>query len=70
MLVTKVDMRGAVARRGLRQGWAIVKVDGKDIASPGQLRKIIDGKNAGDGILFVVKTKDGKQAITVEMPES
>jgi PDZ domain-containing secreted protein len=54
----------------LRQGWAIVKVDGKDVTSPGQLRKIIDGKNAGDGILFVVKTKDGKQAITVEMPES
>jgi serine protease Do len=70
VLVSKVDMRGAVARRGLRQGWAIVKVDGKDVTSPGQLRKIIDGKNAGDGILFVVKTKDGKQAITVEMPES
>ncbi|MBU3741715.1 MAG: PDZ domain-containing protein [Candidatus Kapabacteria bacterium] len=70
VLVTKVDMRGAVARRGLRQGCAIVKADGQSVSSPGQLKKILDKKNAGDGVLFVIKTKDGKQAITVEMPES
>jgi serine protease Do len=70
VLVTKVDMRGALARRGLRQGCAIVKADGQSISSTGQLKRILDKKKGGDGILFVVKTKDGRQAITVEMPES
>lgn len=70
VLVTKVDMRGAVARRGLRQGSAILKADGQSVTTPGQLKRILDGKKAGDGVLLVVKTKDGKQAITVEVPES
>lgn len=68
--VSKVDQRGAVARRGLRPGSAIVKADGKTVSSPAQLKQILDAKKAGDGVLLVVKTKEGRQAITVEVPES
>ncbi|MBN9400514.1 MAG: Do family serine endopeptidase ['Candidatus Kapabacteria' thiocyanatum] len=70
VMVGKVDGRGAVARRGLRPGTVILKADGRPVNSPSQLKKILSDKKSGDGVLFVVKDKDGtKQAITVEVPE-
>jgi len=69
VVVTKIEPRSAVARRGLRQGSVILKVDGRDVNSPGDLKRVLDKKKAGDGVLMVIKTKDGRQAITVEIPE-
>jgi len=69
VFVSKVEPRGAVARRGMRQGSVILKVDGRDVRTPAELKRVIEGKKTGDGVLFVIKTKDGRQAITVEMPE-
>ena len=68
--VSKVDRMGQMARRGLRQGTVILKADGKEVASPSQLKRVISAKSPGDGMMFVVKDADGsKQAITVEVPE-
>ena len=68
--VTDVSSRGSVARRGLRPNTVILKADGKKVGSPGELKEILSSKNAGDGVLFVVKDKDGtKMAVTVEVPE-
>ena len=48
----------------------ILKADGKEVASPSQLKRVISAKSPGDGMMFVVKDADGsKQAITVEVPE-
>ena len=70
VIVSKLDARGASARRGLRQGAVILKADGKQVSSPSQLKNVLGSKQAGDGVLFVVKDKDGaKQAITVQIPE-
>lgn len=69
VLVTKVDARGSVARRGLQNGAVILKADGQSINTPSDLKRILQSKRPGDGVMFVVKTKDGKQAITVEVPE-
>jgi len=68
--VTDVNNRGSVARRGLRPGTVILKADGKNVSTPGELKDILSGKKTGDGVLFVVKDKDGtKQAVTVEVTE-
>jgi S1-C subfamily serine protease len=57
--------------RGLRSNTVILKADGKEVASPSQLKKIITAKSPGDGVMFVIKNSDGsKQAISVQMPES
>ncbi|NQW30910.1 MAG: trypsin-like peptidase domain-containing protein [Ignavibacteria bacterium] len=70
VIVSKVESRGVVARRGLRQGTLILKADGQNVTSPEQLNGILNSKKPGDGVLFVVKDKDGtKQAVTVEIPE-
>ncbi len=70
VLVTDVEPRGAVARRGLRPNSVILKADGKQVNTPGELKQILSTKKAGDGVLFVVKDKDGsKMAVTIEVPE-
>jgi len=70
VLVTKVDVRGVVARRGLQSGAVILKADGQVLNTPADLKRILNSKTSGDGVMFVVKTRDGKQAITVQVPES
>ncbi len=70
VLVTKVDARGVVARRGLQSGAVILKADGQIVNNPSDLKRILSNKAGGDGVMFVVKTRDGKQAITVQVPES
>lgn len=68
--VTDVSARGSVARRGLRPNTVILKADGKSVGSPRELKDILASKKTGDGVLFVVKDKDGtKMAVTVEVPE-
>jgi serine protease Do len=70
VFVSKVDRFGQMARRGLRQGTVILKADGQEIKSPSQLKRVIFAKQAGDGMMFVIKDADGsKQAITIEVPE-
>jgi serine protease Do len=69
--VTKVERTGRMSYRGLRSNTVILKADGKEVASPSQLKKIITAKSPGDGVMFVIKNSDGsKQAISVQMPES
>lgn len=69
VLVTKVNPRGPVARRGLRNGVVILKADGKNITSTSDLKNVISSKKSGDGLLLIIKTQDGRSAITVEIPE-
>lgn len=70
VLIEKVEGRGSAARRGLRPNTVILSVDRKSVTTPGQVRDILRSKRAGDGVLIVVKDKDGtKQAITIEVPE-
>jgi serine protease Do len=69
VVITDVDGRSAVARRGLRANTVILKADGRSVDSPKDLKDILSSKNPGDGVLFVVKDKDGsKMAVTVEVP--
>lgn len=68
--VTKVERSANVARRGLRPGTVILKADGRNVSSPKELKDILNSKKPGDGVLMVVKDKDGtKSAITIEVPE-
>lgn len=70
VMVTDVESRGPMARRGLRPNTVILKADGKSVDSPSELKNILAKKKVGDGVLFVVKDKDGsKMAVTVEVPE-
>lgn len=70
VLITKVEGRGSAARRGLRPNTVILSIDRKPVTTPDQVRDILRSKRSGDGVLLVVKDKDGtKQAITIEVPE-
>ncbi|MCO6465375.1 MAG: Do family serine endopeptidase [Bradyrhizobiaceae bacterium] len=70
VIVTDVQRTGPTSRRGLKPNTVIIKADGKAVNSPAELRRILSSKRVGDGVLFVVKDKDGsKTAVTVEVPE-
>ncbi len=56
--------------RNLVPGGVIIKVDDQEIASVGQLKKIIESKKPGDAILMRIKYKDTSTIVAIEMPES
>lgn len=56
--------------RNLVPGGVIIKVDDQEIASVGQLKKIIESKKPGDAILLRIKYKDASTIVAIEMPES
>lgn len=70
VIITNVDPRGMVARRGLTADNVIIRADGKTVKSPSDLQKILSSKSKGDGVLLVLKDKEGsKLAVSIEIPE-
>ena len=64
-----VTKRSLINERGLLPNGVIVKVDGQDINSVKELKKIIDSKKPGDAVLFQIKYKDVTSLVAVEIPE-
>jgi serine protease Do len=70
VLVSDVERYGEAQKRGIGQGDVILEADRKAIESPNQLKRVIDGKKAGDSILLRVRRQaDGSAAfIAVQIP--
>ncbi len=67
--ISDVERYGQAADRGMSPGGVIVKADGKKIKSPKDLRRIIEKKKPGDGILLFVKYSDSNRIVALEIPE-
>jgi serine protease Do len=71
VMVSDVERFGEAQKRGIAQGDVVLEADRKSIDSPGQLKKVIDGRKAGDSVLLRVRRKaDGGAAfIAVQIPK-
>jgi len=58
------------AERGLTLNGIIVKADKQKVTSIEDLKKVLDGKKPGDGVLLQVKYKDTYRLIALEVPET
>ncbi len=68
VVITRVERFSIASERGLMPNGIIVKADRKDIKSPEDLRKIINSKKAGEGLLLQVKYRDTFRIIALEIP--
>jgi len=68
-LITGVERYSEAAQRGLSPNGVIVKADGKEVNSPSDLKKILNSKSPGDGILMHIKYKDSNRIVAIAIPE-
>jgi M6 family metalloprotease-like protein len=62
--IAAVALESPAAKAGLKPGDHILKIDAKDVQGVDQLRQILDGKSAGDGVKFAVERE--KQTLEVK----
>jgi serine protease Do len=70
VIISKVDRYSPAAERGLTPDGIIVKADKQKVTSVEDLKKVLDGKKPGDGVLLQVKYKDTYRLIALEVPET
>lgn len=69
VLVANVEPASEAFNRGVQQGDLIISVDGKNIDSSDQLKKIVNAKKPGDALLFRVKTASKvSEFLALEIP--
>jgi serine protease Do len=68
--ITRVERYSVASQRGLTPNGIIVKADRKNVGSVEELRKIINSKQSGDGLLLQVKYKDNYRIVALEVPGS
>lgn len=65
--ITRVERNSVAANRGMAPNGVIIKADKKEIASPKELKKIIDSKKSGDVIIFQIKYIDSNRIVAMEI---
>ncbi len=68
-LITKVERYSQAEERRLAPNGVIIKADGKKVKTPEDLKKIIDSKKPGDGILLQLRYPDSNRIVALEIPE-
>jgi serine protease Do len=70
VLVSDVKPFSEASKRAIQRGDVILEADRKDVNSPGELKKIIEGRKAGESVLLRVRRQaDGTAAfIAVQIP--
>lgn len=69
-VVTEVKQYSEAFNRGIPQNAVIVEADRKEVKSPGDLKRIVDGRKPGDSLLLRLKRPDGSTAyIAVQLPK-
>ena len=68
--VTAVKPYSEAFNRGIVENTVILEADRKQVKSPGDLKKVIDGRKGGDSILMRIKRPDGTtQYVAVQLPK-
>lgn len=70
VLVSEVEEDSPAAAAGLKAGDIIVKVEGEDINSPGDLHDLIRDYNKGDKVDIEVLRKGNNETLTAELDET
>ncbi|MCX7737574.1 MAG: Do family serine endopeptidase [Candidatus Kapabacteria bacterium] len=65
--ITRVERNSVAANRGMAPNGVIVKADKKEVASPRELKKLIDSKKSGDVVIFQIKYIDSNRIIAMEI---
>jgi serine protease Do len=69
-MVSDVRPYGEASNRQITPNAVIVEADRKDVKSPGDLKKIVDGRKPGDSILLRLKGLDGStRYVAVQLPK-
>ena len=69
-VVTDVKPYSEAFNRGIVKNAVIVEADRNEVRSPGDLKKVIESRKAGDSILLRVKRPDGAtQYVAVQLPK-
>lgn len=59
VVVTEVKAYGEAFNRAMRENDIIVEADKKEVGSPAELKRIVEGKKTGDSVLMRVKRPNG-----------
>ncbi|OGU55829.1 MAG: hypothetical protein A2X64_11345 [Ignavibacteria bacterium GWF2_33_9] len=68
VMIKSVDRDSPAAARGIQPNGVITSADMQDIATTGQLKKIINSKKSGDAIMFKIKYANNHILVAVEIP--
>lgn len=70
VIVTEVKPYSEAFNRAIEQNSVIVEADRKEVSSPSDLKRIVDGRKPGDSILLRLKRpKGGTAYIAVQLPK-
>lgn len=68
--ISKVNDNSAASKAGLKSGDRIVSVDGTDVSTTSDVKKIIQGKSAGDTIKIKISRNSQTSEVSVTLDES
>ncbi len=68
VIVADVKPYGEAASRSIRKDDIILEADRKEVASPADLKRIIEGRKAGESVLFRVKRDNTTAFIALQIP--
>lgn len=68
-LVTEVEEDGPAEEAGIKAGDVIVKIDGDEVAEPGDVADILSDRDEGDTVEITLIRKGVRQTATVEVEE-
>jgi serine protease Do len=63
VVITGVDRFGAAGRKGAREGYKVVRVDGRAVAAAQEFEEAVGGKRAGEILSLTLAQPDGSQFI-------
>lgn len=68
VFIARVERGGVAASSGIMPNGIITKMDGKDVRSVSDFKKMLKSKNAGDILRFQIKYKNSNLLIALELP--
>jgi serine protease Do len=63
VVITDVDRFGAAGRKGIGPGYRVMRADDRDIATPQDFEKVVQGKRAGEILSLTLERGDGSHLI-------
>ena len=69
VIVADVKSYSEAAERGIRPNDLILEADRKEVSTPADLKRIVEGRKAGESVLLRVKRNEAKTYVALEIPQ-
>jgi serine protease Do len=69
VIVTDVKPYGEAFNRAIGKNMVIVEADRKQVNSPSELKKVVDGRKPGDSLLLRIRSERGTSFVAVQIPK-